>query len=134
MTIDDRLDEGFELLKACSREQAQCDLNLEERMMREFSKVEPRWMPTLGKIAAVFVLCIVVAGASVAATGGFSRILKNFTGTVEFADGEIMTVEDGKLLDAEGNVIGDVEIEIPEDGSVEDGETLSDLNLQLKPE
>ena len=107
------------------------DLDLEERMMKEFTNANRNWMPSLGKMAAVVLLCVTVVGVSVAATGGFSRILENFTGTVEFPNGDTMTVEDGKVLDAEGNVIGDVVIEIPAGEIPEDAGTLSELNVEL---
>lgn len=126
----DRLDEGFELLKACSREQASFDLDLEERMMREFTDGSGNRMASVGKMAAVILLCVAVAGVSVAATGGFGRILENFTGTVKFSNGQTMTVEDGKLLDDEGNVIGDVVIEIPGE-TPEEGEMVNELKLEL---
>jgi hypothetical protein len=74
MRTDDRLDEGFKLLRACSREQAPFDLELEERMMKKFTHAN-RGMARLGKMAAGVLVCIAVAGAAVAATGGFGRIL-----------------------------------------------------------
>jgi GH24 family phage-related lysozyme (muramidase) len=61
------------------------------------------------------VLCVAVAGAAVAATGGFSRILNNFTGTVETLDGETYHIENGKLVDGQGNVIGTATVEIAAD-------------------
>ena len=109
MRTDKRLDEGFELLRAFSREQAPFDLDLEERMMKEFTNANRNWMPRVGKMAAVVLLCVAVAGAAVAATGGLGWVFE-LTGTVEMPNGDTYNVEDGKLLDGEGNVIGTVEI------------------------
>ena len=121
MKTNDRLDEGLELLRACSREQAPFDLDLEERMMKEFTNANRSWMPRLGKVAAVALLCMTVAGVSVAATGGFDWIFE-LTGTMEMPNGDTYEFEDGKLLDDDGNVIGTIEVPggvDPEDGSVD---------------
>ena len=108
MRTNDRLDEGLELLRACSREQAP-DLDLEERMMKEFTNANRNWMPRVSRMAAVVLLCITVGGVSVAATGGLGRIF-NFTGTLEI-DGKAVDVEDGKIYDDEGRVTATVEVE-----------------------
>jgi hypothetical protein len=131
MRANDRLDEGLELLRACSREQAP-DLDLEERMMKEFSNANRNWMPRLGKMAAGVLLCMTVAGVAVAATGGLGWIFE-LTGTVEMPNGDTYDVEDGKLLDDDGNVIGTVEIP----GSVNpDGEmpTVDAMNIHIDDE
>lgn len=135
MRTDDRLDEGFERLKACSCEQAPFDLDLEERMMKEFANANRNWMPRIGKMAAVVLLCVTVAGATVAATGGLDWIFE-LTGTLEMPNGDTYDVEDGKLLDGEGNVIGTVEIP---DGAASvnlEGEmaTVDALNIDLDDE
>ena len=112
MSTDDRLDEGFELLRTCPREQAPFDLDLEERMMKEFANTNRNWMPRFGKLAAAALLCITVAGAAVAATGGVGWVLErlNLTGTIEFPNGDTYDLEDGKIVDVEGNVIGTIEL------------------------
>jgi hypothetical protein len=87
-------------------------------MMKEFAQGRRPRMSRVAKIAAAILACIAVAGAAVAATGGLERIINytyNFTGTVEFEDGTEIYVEDGKLLDDEGNVIGTVEVELNTD-------------------
>ncbi len=125
MSTHDRLDEGFELLKACSREQAPCNLDLEERMMKEFTNVNRSWMPRFSKMAVTVLLCVTVAGAAVAGTGGFSWLLENLnlTGTI-----------DGQILDGEGNVIGT--IELAGEAVVPDGEvaTIGDVTIYLESE
>ena len=112
MGTHDGLDKAFDGLKARSRERAECNLDLEKRMMKEFQNVNRPRIGRFKKAAAVAVLCVTVAGAAVAATGGFSRILYNFTGTVETLDGDIYHIEDGKVVDDEGNVTGTMTVEI----------------------
>ena len=98
MRTDDRLDEGFELLRACSREQAPFDLDLEERMMKEFSNANRNWIPRFGKTAAVVLLCVTVAGAAVAGTGGFDWIWDSLTLTADEYDAESGEILDGDEL------------------------------------
>ena len=119
MNRNDPLDEGFELLQACSREQAPFDLELEERMTKEFSNANRTWMPRLGKVAVIVLLCITVAGAAVAGTGGFDWIWDSLTLTADEYD-----AESGQILDGDGNVIGTLEL-VGEDATV-DHETLTD--------
>ena len=75
MKADERLDEGFELLKACSREQAPFDTDLEERLMNELAKTQRSWISRPTTVAAVVVVCVAVTGVSLAATGSLGRIL-----------------------------------------------------------
>ncbi len=129
MSTNDPLDKGFELLRACSRERAPFDLDLEERMMKEFTNANRPKMKQLTKVVAAVVLCLLVTGAAVA-TGGIDWIL-NWTGTVELDDGSVfdvqngevtsgtvnrdgtmLEVENGKVLDEDGNVIGTVDVEV----------------------
>ena len=110
MNPHDPLEKAFDLLKSRSRERPGCNLDLEARMMREFADGKRR-TSVLVKGAALAVLILAVTGAAVAATGGIGRLL-NWTGTIESHEGAIYRVEDGKVLDDDGNVIGDVEVEI----------------------
>ncbi len=112
MGTNDPLGKAFQGLKARSSERADCDLDLEERMMKEFANAKRPKMSRVTWAAVVAVLCVTVAGVSVAATGGFSRILKNFTGMVETMDGDRFHIIDGNVVDDEGNVIGTIEVEI----------------------
>lgn len=129
MRKHDRLDEGLELLKACSREQAPIDLDLEERMMKEFTTANRSWMPRLGKVAATVLICMTVAGVSVAATGNLGWIFE-LTGMVEMPNGDTYEVEDGKLLDGDGNVIGTVEFAgaVTSDGEIT---TVDSMNINI---
>ena len=100
--------------------------------MKEFTNANRNWMPRLGKMAAVVLLCVTVTGVSVAATGGLGWIFK-LTGTVEMPNGDTYDVEDGKLLDDDGNVIGTVEIL---GGVNPDGEmpTVDAMNIHIDDE
>lgn len=109
MNTRDPLSDAFERLKARSRERAACNLDLEERMMQEFAKGKRRRMSVVMKVVAVALLCA-TAGAAVAATGGLSRLMY-WSATIELEDGTEYEVDNGQLLDDDGNVIGTVEIE-----------------------
>lgn len=115
MKNDDLLNEAFGLLRAGSSEPATLNLDLEERMMKQLAKAQRPGMSRFTRAALVVLVCITLAGASVAATGGFSRILKNFTGTVETLDGVTYELRDGAVVDGEGNVLGTAEVEITTD-------------------
>ena len=110
MNTHDPLSDAFERLKARSCERAACNLELEERMMQEFAKGRRGRMSVVMKVIAVALLCA-TAGAAVAATGGLSRLLY-WSGTFELQDGTVYEVENGLLLDDDGNVVGTVEVEV----------------------
>ena len=129
MNTNDPLDKAFGLLKARSGGRASFDADLEERMMKEFGNGN-RKMTRLTKVAAAVALCVVATGAA-AATGGIDAIMDwaNLTGHFEIPgmgegyveegkiisgevtyEGAMHRVEDGKMLDEDGNVLGSVQM------------------------
>ena len=97
--------------------------------MKEFTTANRSWMPRLGKVAATVLICMTVAGVSVAATGNLGWIFE-LTGMVEMPNGDTYEVEDGKLLDGDGNVIGTVEFAgaVTSDGEIT---TVDSMNINI---
>ena len=98
--------------------------------MKEFGSGKLPPMTIWTKVAAAFVLCALLTGAAAATSGvgaimdwvgltGFFELPDGSGGYVEdgtvitgdvMFDGTMHRVEDGKLLDADGNVIGSIHL------------------------
>jgi hypothetical protein len=124
----DPVEQAMLALKVRPRRRAMSEVNLEERIMQEFSKVEGRrrrrWTAVL-----VGCLALVVSGVGFAAAGGVEAV-KNWFVTVEFVDaeGQPKTLE---VRDASGQAIGQIQIIGGGPEGPEDGSNNPELNVQL---
>ena len=120
----DPLDQVMQALKARSRGRAMSDVDLEDRIMQEFGKVQARRRRRL-TTALVASLVLIVSGAAFAAAGGV-EIVEGWFGKVELVDpsGEKPSVtyelQGTQLLDSDGNVVGELSIS-GGDGSDDEG-------------
>ena len=128
---EDPLDQAFGLLKARSQGRAPTNPDLEELVMREFGNANRSKVTRLTKVAAAVVLCVVATGAA-AATGGIDAIMDwvNVTGFFELPDGSSGYVENGKVISGEMNFEGTMHR--VEDGKMldEDGNVLGSVQMQ----
>ena len=145
MNVDkDPLDQAFGLLKARSQGRVPTNPELEELVMKDLANSDRPKVKRLSKVAAAIVICAVGTGAA-AATGGMDSLMDwvSLTGFYESPDGKTngyvengrlisgetsfqgveYSVEDGHMVNADGNLIGSVHVEVThgcEDGSCDD--------------
>lgn len=130
MIRHDPIEEAFEILKACSTEQAGHRLELEERLMSLQSHSKSWRMPTM-VFAAIAVSSIVVAGIAEATTGAVSSAVSVFIdlghGYEKVEDAHIG--EDGKLqFSLDGVDKDNVKVE-PNPGP---GEPVAEIKLKIE--
>ena len=111
----DRVDQAFQAMKARSRGRVMSELNLEERLMQEFSNVQSQ--RRRGRTMALAVgLMLVLGGVGFAAAGGVEYVRSWFT-LVELVDpsGESpsMTYElrGNQLFDVDGTAVGEITLD-----------------------
>ena len=135
MNVDkDPLDQAFGLLKARSQGRVPINPDLEELVMRDLENADRPKVNRLTKVAAAIVVCAVATGAA-AATGGMDAIMDwgNLTGYFEVPGMGEGYVEDGKVISGEVNFDG-ATLSI-EDGHVvdDDGNALGSMHIKSLP-
>lgn len=124
----DPLDQAFGLLKARSQGRVPDNPDLEELVMRDLENADRPMVNRLTKVAAATIVVCAVATGAAAATGGMDVLMDwvSLTGFYESPDGSATgyledgrmidgkvefqgveyTVEDGHMVDEDGNAIG----------------------------